>query len=626
MRSITYILLFALCTAVTRAQLSAGTRLVYQVSEQSTSTFWSGALQQALSGQGEASPDANSEITSKHKYRYQLRQTALNSSGTLFMVEWSREQIDDWQINGQSVQKHQALLKAFRSLSPVYVRLQGLGELEFACPKELPAEMQSAVGNILYPLQFVRNPKNREYWETEEAHPVGKIRCRYRLVKRDRKQAIYNKAVAEVILSHEEKQLGKTHRILGYLQYTLDSQGTIVRVTGTLRQRIAFAGTPVSHTDKTLDVRLVTCVRVPARQLDSLQRRANRILTASQWRPLYTPPTEQEHEQMRAQSLLQGETPESLLEQLDHMLSMSPDGESAQQQRFRLQSKLESALFLYGEGFVQAVVDRFRQRLTTDDGFWLLLGALCHSNRLEAQAALLAVLREPSSIEQQHAIVRQLVLIEKPRREFLHGLWEFAREQPSGELQIRLGLAVSALVSKSSEHLLAAEIAKWCLQQLQQAEDPTVWLSMLGNLRHKETLPDLERYARVGNAQTRLAAIKSMSRFEAKDVLPIWVRLYEIDQSQASRQAMVEQAALWWHHPLARQLLERAAFSDPDIAVRKAVVHALATIAVRDSDALNTLVRIAEANSSPAIRREAMISLAALHAEGIKIPPVRAAP
>jgi hypothetical protein len=99
-----------------------------------------------------------------------------------------------------------------------------------------------------------------------------------------------------------------------------------------------------------------------------------------------------------------------------------------------------------------------------------------------------------------------------------------------------------------------------------------------------------------------------------------------VEPAVAVRQAIVEQASQWWNAPAARQLLERVVFNDPEPLVRKAVVQALAPHAARDKDALNLLVRIAETNSMPAIRREAMIALAVLRTEGVKVPPVRSAP
>jgi len=118
----------------------------------------------------------------------------------------------------------------------------------------------------------------------------------------------------------------------------------------------------------------------------------------------------------------------------------------------------------------------------------------------------------------------------------------------------------------------------------------------------------------------------AMGRFSPQDVLPVWQRLYEVEPALTVRQAIIEQTASWWENPQARQLLERAAFNDPEPQARKAVVQALASIAARDKDALDLLVRIAETNSMPAIRREAMIVLAVLRTEGVQVPPVRSAP
>jgi len=546
-----------------------------------------------------------------------------NAGATLLLIEWGR-----WQADAASEQAFQDLLKEIQSLSPVYVRRQSTGALEFARPTDTPAWARQAIGSIIYPFQFVRDPKKRERWETQEAHPSGMIRCRYRLVKRDSKQTIYNKAVAEVLLSPQEKQMGKTHQILGHLQYTFDAQGTLVRITGTLRERVALSGLPVSHVDTTLDIRLTARRRIPSEQLRALQQRAERTLAKARWHPLYAPPTAQEQEYARAQSLLQDETPESLLKALDRALATPAplNDPAAQQSRLELQRKLEAGFTLYDAAFVQEVIKRFRARPDADDGFWLLLGVLSRANRPEAQNALLDALKESPSTEQQQAIARQLMFAETLREELLRDLWAFTRERAAGELQLLLALSLSTLVGRNPSQPLAQEVTQWCLQQLERAEDPIVWLNALGNLRRKEALPILERYARTGNEQVRQAAVVAMGKFAATDVLPIWTRLYEQEPALTVRQAIIEQTASWWESPQARQLLERAAFNDPEPQARKTVVQALAPVAARDKDALNLLVRIAETNSMPAIRREAMIVLAVLRTEGVQVPPVRSAP
>ncbi|MCL6535336.1 MAG: HEAT repeat domain-containing protein [Armatimonadetes bacterium] len=615
-------MILTLSVIIAYAQPTVGVRLTYQVTGQSASRFWQGALSRAASS--ENSNNMEEPLTLRQTYRYQLEQTILQNTGaTLLTVEWRR-----WQTDAASQQAFGDLLREIQSLSPVYVRRQPTGALEFTRPTNTPAWARQAVGSILHPFQFVRDPKRREQWETQEAHPNGRARCRYRLVKRDAKQTVYNKAVVEVLLTPEEKQLGKTHQILGHLEYTFDAQGTLVRVRGTLRERVALRGLPVSHNDMTLDIRLTTRRRLPSEHLRALQQRARRALAATQWYALHAPPTEQEQEYARAQSLLQGETPQALLQALDRALETPAplNDPAAQQSRLELQRKLEAGFILYDIAFVQAVIDRLRTRPNADDGFWMLLGVLSRASRPEAQNALLAVLQESSSAEQQQAIARQLMFLASPSAELLRDLWAFTRERATGDLQTLLGLSLSALVGRNPEQPLAQEIAQWCLQQLERAEDPIVWLNMLGNLRRNETLPILERYARTGNEQVRQASVVAMAKFTATDVLPVWTRLYEQEPALTVRQAIIEQTASFWENPQARQLLERAAFNDPEPQARKAVVQALAPVAARDKDALALLVRIAETNSMPAIRREAMIVLAVLRTEGVQVPPVRSAP
>lgn len=596
--------------------------LQYKVAGESTSRVWLGALQRAA-GEPNA-PTDKPDMALRQSYEYTL--TISQLSPTQFEAQWR-----DWRVQTELTPELKQLLEQITQLSPAYFRRDATGALEFHSTTGQEAWQRQAIASILYPFQFVRPDVKRTEWRTVEAHPSGRIVCRYRLVRQQKDGVqVYNKAVAEVLLSEEEKQMGKTHQIRGHLQYTIDSHGVILAVSGTLRERVQFQGLPASENDIKIDIRLERRTRLPS---DSLQAKRMRLAQRKgEWFSLYAPPTPAEQEQARAQSHLQGTSQAQVLAELDRMLERVDKAETVpKEEQIALRLKLEAGLIVYGAPFLQELTQRLRQRTRDDDGFWLLIGVLSLSELPEAHDALLETFTLATNEPIQRGLAQQFSFLRAPRPAFVEALWKQARAMPHSEVQQILTMSVSNLArhirGQASETYQA--ISAWTRAQLESAQDPPsqrFWLSVMGNLGDPTSIPLIEQYARRGDELTRLSAIDALSQQPAQEALPLLERLYPIEPSVVVREKMVQLLPSWWREPAVRRLLEQAAFNDPSPRVRKACVQGLGSLAANDKDALQLLVKIAETNSDASVRREAMIALAALHASGVQVPNVKATP
>ncbi|MCS7273039.1 MAG: HEAT repeat domain-containing protein [Fimbriimonadales bacterium] len=593
----------------------------YKVSGESASRAWFGALQGAI---GETTPSPRPpDLDLRQQYTYILTLTQLTP--TQFEAQWS-----EWRLKSELTPELKQLLEQIRQLSPVYFRRNATGALEFLSTGQ-EAWQRQAIASILYPFQFVRSDSKATEWRVEEAHPSGRVVCRYRLVRRRKDGVqIFNKAVVEVLLSEQERQLGKSHQIHGYLQYAIDSQGVIRSVSGSLRERVQLRGLPASESYLKIDVRLERRLPIAA---DSLRAKQARLAQQKgTWFTLYAPPTETEQELARARAHLRGASQAQLLAELDAMLKqVDQSNPIPPEQQIALRLRLEAGLIVYGTPFLRELVQRLRQRPRDDDGFWLLAGVLSHSRMPEAHKALLDALDAATEPSIQRGLAQQLSFLSAPRPETVEALWKRAREMPTGELQQILVMSLTNLAWRIREQApsLYQQISDWSRAQLEAAPDAPnqrFWLTAVGNLGDPKALSLIEQHARRGDELIRISAIDALQRYAPKDAIPILERLYPLEPSVAVREKMVQLLPQWWEDAAARALMERAALNDLSSRVRKACIRALGSLAPKHRDALQLLVKIAETDFDPAVRREAMITLAALHASGVEVPRVKAVP
>ena len=594
----------------------------YQVRGISESRVWFGAFQRtAETGTQKALPP---DATLSQQYEYELTLSRL--TGDLYEAHWRR-----WQVRQGLTTELKELVEAIERLAPVYFRYTSQGQLEFFALSEHEAWQRQAIASILYPFQFVCPDPRQSEWRTEEAHPSGQIICRYRVVKRDKDGSLtVNKAVVEVLLSPQERAMGRTHQILGYLQYRLDPKRVILSVKGTLRERAGLHGTPTTHVDLRIDIQLNQRGNLPAK---AIQTKLTKLARASgAWYSLYAPPTEAEQERARAESLLRGVTLTQLLQELDMLLGKLDAGEKVPlDDQVALRLRLEAAMVLYPEA-VDALLRKLQARLREDEGFWLIAGVLSQSSSEQAQKGLVSLLMQVKNTNLQRGLAQQLTFLRAPHPSTVQLLWEQAQGSLPEEVRPALIMSMANLarrVSAQSPELYDA-IVEWCLKQIAVASEPAeqrFWLQVIGALGHAKTMPIIEQHARRGEEITRITAIEALALQPPKDALRLIETLYPIEPSIAVREKMVGLITEeWWQQPQAREFVERVAFQDVSPRVRKACVQRLGALASRFSDALELLVKIAETNSDRNIRREAMLALAALHASGVKVPEVKPSP
>lgn len=613
---------FVLATAIWLSAL-AQESLTYTVTGESLSRAWLSVLYSAPEDNPSATQSPELEL--RQRFRYTLTLSRLDSA--TFEARWT-----NWEVETPLTPELKQLLAEIQRLSPAYYRRATAGTIELFSPAGREAWQRQAVASILYPFQFVRpSGTNQAEWRTEEQHPSGRVRCRYRLVRTEKNGVqVVNKVVEAVVLSEEEQRLGKTHTIKGHLEYRLDAAGTILSVRGTTREQIGYRGLPASYTEQRLDIQFVRRTALSSAQLKT--KRAQLARLQGSWHGLYAPPTQEEQQQARAAATLRGKTRQQLLEATDQFLARVDAGENIPvEQQNQLRVELEAGFVVYGEPLARALAQRLQTRSQDDDGFWLLAGVLSYSGLREAQAALAEFLIQTENTRLKRALAQQIALMRAPHSEVVQQLWDYARTLPAGELQQVLIVSLSNLVRqlRTRDEALYNTYSDWSRTQLEAAQEPTqqrFWLTVVGALANPTMLPLIEQYARRGDEATRLSALSALSNLGTAESVAIAVRLYPLEPSPAVREKIAQLLGKWWHEPQARTTLEQAVFTDTSVRVRKAVVQVLGELATKHNDALELLVRVAETNSEPAIRREAMIALAALHAAGVQVPPVKAAP
>ena len=603
-------------------------QLVYQVSGQVRSQIWGGALNVLI---GQAAAQAPTQTVSQH-YQHQVILSSLYRSedGSVIRAEWSA-----WRVEGKVPPEIQELLNQVTALSPTYVKRDRQGRLQFANPRADEGWKRQAIGSLLWPFQFVRPAGAGREWRVRESYPTAPVMCRYRLVRIEKSVHVYHKAVEEVLLAPEQKQMGVSHRITGYLQYRIGSDGTIQSVKGTLRERMTINGMPTSENEISLHITLQSKRPIQKETLAKWSREAQAVFSRATIYTLYAPATEEEQARLRAQSILGNSTPEQILQQLAQLRQKLPESPQAQSQQLtQLSLKLGAALLLHPDKIVPALQQYLSESKEVDALYRMVLSVLCDSDRLDAQKLMVNLFTQTEDREKQLVIARQISQIREPHGEVFNTLWKLAPTIQDEEVRKNLEISLSILARgmRQRQPALVERFAHWIAQNLEQVRtagneiEQIHWLAMAGNLGHPITLAGIEQLARSGGARVRSVAVDALRFQEADQAIPVIERLYPIEPDAGVRRQMVSTLVQWWGVAAARKLIEKIAFSDLDQSVRKACVAELANLAAQHQDALDMLVRIAENNSMPSIRREAIIALGLLHSQGVKVPPIKAAP
>lgn len=593
-----------------------GLHIVYEVSGTSHSQTW---MPEALSKELKLLP----AISQKYSYTIQFTYlTPEKGKGWLQQAEWG-----NWQVDSKDKQPYAPLLQQILQLSPVYCRRGPDGQIYFFSETHREAWTRQAVAGILWPFQFVRptNP-HKMLWRVQEAHPSMPVLCRYQLVRRSKNLSIYQKKVERVFIDQQLRSAGVNYQIEGRWEYRIDSSGLIVAIQGRQQEKTFLNGSLISKSIVKWNIRQVKVQKLAPSHVQRLILEAESRLREGRWWALYAPLTEEENAIARARGILGNRTAEELLSQLDH-LNLSDESETARQQRTELSVQLEAATLLHPK-LVSVLAQRLQACQTADAMFWFIAGILTYSQNPEAQKVLVNSIMKETNPEKQAALARQIAFLSKPTKQTFETLWEWRKQLPVSELRDYLDVSLGSLARhlKATEPLLVAQFADWSTQHLQQAIDrqdipaQLHWLAVIGNIGDNSTLEITFRLLRSGTELVRKAAVESLRFQDARKALKEFLSFYLSEPAIPVREAIVQQAGEWWRHREAQQLIEKAVFGDPSVRIRLTCVKLLQKLSLSDTKALNLLVQVAERNSEERVRREAMIALAALHAQGIKVP------
>lgn len=562
-------------------------------------------------------PAQSPTTTLQPQVRYTLQIAPLPLPGNWYRAEWR-----DWQPSGDNPfidWQRQA-----PRVSPWYYRVRQDGVLELLQESNVPGWYHALRTSAIWVFQWVAPDPKRTTWTTTEPYMTGEVRCEYRLLDRTPKETVYAKRFLGLV--NPQLQANLTLQLSGELRYTLRNRDqAIVAVSGTIQEQSVSEGQVVSESVNQLEIRLVR-----ERSISETQRKAwatqwARLRKGGQLRTIVTLPTPEEDRIARAQASLGNRTLDQLIEEIRALDKQAQP--IANEQTIPLQLALEGALIVYPAQAEAFALAHLSQAQAPSPSFWVILGAVSAVER--GGAILLRAFEQVRIREIQLILLRQMTFLGRVDPSTFRALWELYQKEDDSELQNQMELTLAAWMSGlPSELPLEARLflgkVVRALREAEQTQDENrlrYWIGVLGNTRRAEVVPTLEQFARRGSETLRKAALESLAGFPQPQTTELLVRLAGLEPSGAVRGVLVRALGQRWSQsPKVRETLEQLAFNDPEVNVRLAVVEVLGGLASNEAEALRLLVRISKQNSEERVRRQALIALAALHAQGIAIP------
>ncbi|MFQ3610750.1 MAG: HEAT repeat domain-containing protein [Fimbriimonadales bacterium] len=549
--------------------------------------------------------------------RYKLETVPLPVAGGWYRAQWS-----GWQASGENPfldWQRQAPL-----VTPWFYRVRPDGVLELLQESQAPGWYHGLRTSATWLFQWVAPDPKRTAWNTTEPYTSGEVRCEYRQLQRTNKETLYSKRFLGLV--NPVLQGNLTIQVSGELRYTLRNRDqVIVAVSGSIREASVSEGRVVSETVNQVQVRLIR-----ERPVSDTQRRAwvsqwSQLRRGGQLRTVVALPSPEEERLARARAMMGHRALPQLIEEIRALDKRPQPVEN--EQLIPLQLALEGALTLYPKQAEEFATAHLAQVESPSPSFWVILGAVSGSER--ASAILLRGFEQARSREIQLLLLRQMAFAGRTTVPEFRTLWTRYQTIDDPELRTQMELTLSVWVAGlptplPPEAQQFVDKAIQAMNEAEQAEDENrlrYWIGILGNMRRQEVLPSLERLARRGSETLRKTAVEALQAFTQPEVTDLLVKLVPLEPAPAVRGAIAKALAQRWTlSPQVPQILERLVFNDPEPGVRLAVVDALVGLAARNDTALRLLVRISRQNSEERVRRQALIGLAALHAQGVSIP------
>lgn len=592
--------------------LQLGTTITYRVSSQ---------IRASLNPAGiGTSPDQQTfAIRARAEYRLHLIVLSRKpEEGTWCLVRWSdwkltsTPELPDWKEQTQQVGDWYLL---FTPNGTLYLPHAGPNDEKLHHPR----------ANAVWMLQFVL-PNSKplpKRWQIQEPYLSCKALCTYQHKGQKGNQTVFQKRYERAILTEAERSVGKEIRLEGTLSYEQISPMLWKRLEGKIREQSLFQSKPVGSNETTLSVQLEKVTAPSAGTLRMARTfrppQGNRV-------PLYgLVATNVDQEKARAKALLGNRSLSQLWKELD-ALGESPEdrSEKATQKYTELALALEGARILYPDRVIPRLKKILAEAAVNSARFWLVLGALGN----DCVPMLTEIYQHSPAAEKRLILLRQMSFCVPNSTQLFETLHAHLPHITNNDEYRQAILTLAAWIPHFREAPTESmrQFVRWVREQTESAlanpsmTEQTFWLSVLRNLKDEQQIDLIDRFAQRGEDTVRQEAVNILLEILPKSNLRFAEKLYERDPSPRVRLAVVTKVIDSIPHPDAYKLVDRALFNDPDQRVRLELLKPLAEKAMSDSVVLKLLVRASKTNSMDEVRRQSLVILAALHAQGVPIP------
>ncbi len=562
-----------------------------------------------------ASQNTTPQVKLTTGVQYRLLIAPLSTPKGWFRAEWS-----DWRPSGEPVIDWSTQAP---QVSPWYYRLLPNGTIEILNTPEDPPWAHTLRASAVWFLQFVKPTSASAEWTVNEPYTSGEVVCRYRREKQTRTETHYRKQIVRLV---NPKLMGDLIlKLEGELRYVVRTRDhTVLSIEGTIREQSLAQGEVVSQSVNRVQVRFVREKPVPASLVSKWQSQLRQFQSQGRLLTVVNLPTPEEERLLRARALMGQRTLSTLALEIRALDELATPPEPSQ--TIPLQLALEGALVLYPNEARTFAETLLTQRSTPTQSFWVVLGAVSSSE--QADTILLNALQRSTSNEVRLILARQMTLIRTVDPKNFTALWNLYQQTSEEELKSALGIALGAWVARlpESSRTLAQPFLVYLRKQLEEAELSQneerirYWLTVVSNTQLEQFLPFWERIARRGSEALRESVADLLTSLTSEKFTQLLVRWVSIEPAGVVRAKLARVLGQRWGHREVSRLLERLLFNDPDQSVRLAITDALANLAANNESAMRLLVRASRENSDERVRRQALLNLASLHAQGVSVP------
>lgn len=439
-------------------------------------------------------------------------------------------------------------------------------------------------------------------WTAVIPSAEGNYEWQYRMLRRHAERWSMERVPLRLMPSNQVFALNTTPQVKGKLLIEWDPQRShLVSLKGELETIYRSGESTLTRSRTRVEWRLIRTMPMNAQaQRRSLREWQTISQTQTGWSIDEVLP-DPEYERRALQELLGKDDFQSLWKATQAIKEFGQTGSADLSQKWY-------ALLSLRPKTIDQVEQQLRKTSWSNASAQIVIGALCRLNSLEAQSALLRLIRANQAWLTQNLDLFQSLLmsIEHPSVELVKSIWEMTRQAKGDALKmlsLNLGTLVKRLPPAPKE--LQNKIIKWMISQHDQAdrEDKVHWILALGNTGSPSVLKTIMFYSLSDNPQIRWAvasALTPISDPKAEETLLQYattdpdknVRLNAIDGLEYRN----------WSEEVYKRLAS-ALDTEQEAEVRRAIVQVLWNKRNAFPEVRDILQRVARSDKSGEVRQ-----------------------